>query len=304
MTDRLLSGLEMAREAIAAVRQSGVEIHLVSAFLKSDVVSLLEKEIPAGVPVRMLSRWRMSDLASGASDIEVFTSVRRRRWRFFIDFDLHAKALLIDEKRLFLGSSNFTASGLGIFGSGNAELNVALSPSRSEVDRVKGYFDDAYELNFPMYAKMRDDLAQLECCASPQDLSWSSEITECFKPIDNKIWIAECLTVGPSDRNSPAIASGEIDSHVWGGAIASAQAFRRSRIYKWLDRQLATREEDLRFGELAMMLHSSLIDDPRLYRKDVKDMLRVLIEWVQYFKIFETKKFNVTTVIVNPYAKN
>lgn len=301
--DRLLSGEELARLALDAVRVSESEIYLVSAFLKEDVVSWLENAIPEGVTVRLLSRWRKVDLVSGASDLEVFTLARKRRWRLFVDFDLHTKALLVDKNQLFLGSSNYTGRGLGLFGKSNKELNIAVVPNAGEVERIKGYFDDAYEMNFPMYSQMRDELSQTKTVLPNDDSTWSSELTECFKPIVEKIWATECLTVGPSKYFANNADRGNFDCDIWRGKEASVGALKSARIFKWLENELRQSAGNPRFGELTARLHDALINDPKPYRKEVKDYLRVLIEWVQYFELFETVRHNITVSIVNPYAE-
>lgn len=302
LSKRLLSGEELAERAIAQLSIAEKEVYLASAFLKSDIVSWLEDAIPDGVTVRLLSRWRKCDLLSGASDLDAYELARKRRWGFYIDQNLHVKALLVDSDYLFVGSSNFTSSGLGIYGRGNKELNIELTPSSEEVLRIKNYFFEAYEMNYPMYCHMKEEVIESSSDAISVDGGWSSDVRSCFITIADKLWVSECLSAGPNDYFS--YPGSLVDSHIWGSIAPNLETFKDSRIFKWLEQQLMDSKVNLRFGDLTARLHNSLINDPRPYRREVKDYLKILLQWIEYFKIYKIYQHNHTLSVVNPYVEN
>ena len=50
--------------------------------------------------------------------------------------------------------------------------------------------------------------------------------------------------------------------------------------YLWLLSVLAENSNELYFGELTQLLHDTLVEDPRPYRKDVKVLLINLLGWI------------------------
>ena len=66
------------------------------------------------------------------------------------------------------------------------------------------------------------------------------------------------------------------------------QAFVNSNCYLWLKDILSQNEnKELYFGSLSEKLHSSLINDPKPYRKEVKELLANLLNWVTELEIDE-----------------
>ncbi len=59
------------------------------------------------------------------------------------------------------------------------------------------------------------------------------------------------------------------------------QAFNRSSCYRWLKKVLLeSNEQQLYFGALSAKLHNALINDPKPYRKEVKELLANLLNWI------------------------
>ena len=62
------------------------------------------------------------------------------------------------------------------------------------------------------------------------------------------------------------------------------QAFRWSKAFTWLCKTINEKEmKECYFGELSEKLHNALINDPKPYRKEVKDLLANLLGWIEYF---------------------
>ena len=100
---------------------------LCAPFIKAKVLKTLLSVVAEGVEVRIVTRWRPEDVATGVSDLEVFEIANGRlRTELALLDDLHAKLYVADDECL-LGSANLTARALGWAEPGNVEL---LAPAR------------------------------------------------------------------------------------------------------------------------------------------------------------------------------
>ncbi len=69
---------------------------------------------------------------------------------------------------------------------------------------------------------------------------------------------------------------------------------------KWLKGQLLKEEsKSLRFGAISSRLHDALLNDPKPYRKEVKDFQVNLFNWLKYLELpdFKFSKYNVSESI-------
>jgi len=57
-------------------------------------------------------------------------------------------------------------------------------------------------------------------------------------------------------------------------------AFRWSKAYLWLCDTLANNNNELYFGSISEKLHNVLVNDPKPYRKEVKELRQNLLNWV------------------------
>ena len=53
--------------------------------------------------------------------------------------------------------------------------------------------------------------------------------------------------------------------------------FIDSKVFKWLK---STIDKEMYFAELTQLLHTAIIDDPKPYRKEVKELLNNLLNWI------------------------
>ena len=71
-----------------------------------------------------------------------------------------------------------------------------------------------------------------------------------------------------------------------------------SKIFKWLINKLKKQENnEIYFGKLSSIIHNSLLDDPKPYRKGVKDLQ------INLYSFLKKIKFNNLEVSV-PFAKS
>ena len=113
-------------------------------------------------------------------------------------------------------------------------------------------------------------------------LSWDKYISDRFKPDTSVLFTYDFpQAVAPSsevDEYEFLELSGIYDKE------KIKQAFRWSKAFLWLYKTVNEKEtKECYFGELSAKLHNALVNDPKPYRKEVKDLLSNLLGWIEYF---------------------
>lgn len=304
--NRFLKNEELLFAVDSALKSSKKSVVLISAFLKSNVVRWVAENIDSSVSVSVITRWRLDDFMCGSSDLESYQIARNCGWRFFVDQDLHAKALLCDERQLFVGSANFTGKGLHLFGNGNNELSIVVQPSNEEVQRIYSFLNDGLLMTLPLWMSMREYVLSREPTSSELSChEWPDEILECFKNDVRSLWVEDCLWLSPerffcSDYNDERYLH---DREILMGSKPSFNNFENSRFGKWFLAILYASESSVNFGYITAKLHDSLVNDPGPLRKQVKDLVGILFLWLEYFDVLEIVYHSRTKSIVNPHRR-
>ena len=109
-----------------ALSEASESISLISAYVTTAGIEWVLERLPTRpVNLRVIARWRCADLASKASDLEVYPLLRSRGARLYVHPDVHAKLVLVDNRQLLIGSANLTSAGLQLVPGGNREIGVA-----------------------------------------------------------------------------------------------------------------------------------------------------------------------------------
>ena len=121
---------ERIRDLVAAAER---EVILCAPFVKAKVLRIILEAVPPAVPVRIVTRWRPAEIASGLSDLEVYDIAKERLHTELRLLDsLHAKLYVADNDCL-VGSANLTAAALGWRPDPNVEILLHVSRSNSDV---------------------------------------------------------------------------------------------------------------------------------------------------------------------------
>jgi hypothetical protein len=134
-----LLGTDAYRFALASsLRSARQSLSVISAYVTIGGIEWILDRLDPSVPsCRVVARWDSNDLVSGASDLQVYDVVRRTGGRFFVLPNLHAKLLLVDNKRLFVGSANVTGLGLKLVPGANREIGVTFDASAEDISIVE-----------------------------------------------------------------------------------------------------------------------------------------------------------------------
>lgn len=227
----------------------------VSAFCKLDVLRFVDEKLDDKIIKKdLIVRFRLSDITAGATDFEIINYCKLNQWKLRILLDLHAKTYIFDNKKVIIGSANLTQNGIGISNSPNTEMSAAFELPESEVKRLSLEFEKAVEIDDNTFRLMKAKLLDLEQTVYGKNQEWGSEIAEIFNSDVDVLFVEDF---------------DDLSSH----------NLVKSRPYNWLLHALNTSENgELYYGNLSQKLHSSLLNQPEPYRKEVKVLLSNLLE--------------------------
>ena len=231
-------------------------------------------------------RFLLSDILHGATDFELFDYCKANGWQLYVRFDLHAKTYIFDRKRCILGSANLTSKGLGLSLHGNYELSSFAEVDDSDLKKIDALFDNAILMTDELYVTMKSDYETAQSNQAPsKTFKWNTSIEQKFNPkIDLLFTYDFPSTAAPNFGDVNAFEFLEI------GYIPSQeelkQAFRWSKAFLWLYNYVSScPDKTSYFGGVTAALHNTLVNDPKPYRKEVKDLLANTLGWVQALNI-------------------
>ena len=145
------------------------DVLIIAPFIRTEALSRLINFIGKQVAIKIVTRWRPSDLVAGASDLGVFDLAQKRQIPLFLRNDLHAKLFIADSTCL-VGSANITATGLGFRVPANFELLVEIPRTSPEiVDFEKILFNGAIQATKELQNQLQiliDDLDKSDTITS------------------------------------------------------------------------------------------------------------------------------------------
>ncbi len=287
----LLNSTEYTANLQEAIMSSSQSLVCLSAFVKAAALkhNMFTKGL-ANKELTIIARWQKHDLLASASDLEVYELCKQNGWRFGIDLNLHGKLFLIDNKDIFLGSANLTQRGLHIGLTGNNEFGTRISANEADLDKINDFINaEVTWLNDELFAAISADIQQSKKDkTSLGNATWPSAIKQKIDKPVQYLWVQELVFCGPNellnlDLNNDNVAH---DFDLLGLNIddfnedALIRAFKRSRLFTWLNTLLA--EQSLSFGGVTAALHSAILDDPKPYRVNIKNYNKVLFEWAEF----------------------
>ena len=283
----LLSTHEVKQKIIDEVSRAADNLQIISAFCKLPAIKFIDENISRPIKQKKLMvRFLLSDILHGATDLELFDYCKANGWQMYVRFDLHAKTYIFDRKRCILGSANLTSKGLGLSLHGNYELSSFAEVDDSDLKKIDTLFDNAILMTDELYIAMKSDyeIAQSNQTSS-KTFKWNPGIEQKFNPkIDLLFTYDFPSTSAPNfnDVNSfEFLEMGYIPSQE-----ELKQAFRWSKAFMWLYNYVSScPDKTSYFGGVTAALHNTLVNDPKPYRKEVKDLLANTLGWIQFLNI-------------------
>ncbi|MCA0982564.1 hypothetical protein LCL89_00725 [Halobacillus yeomjeoni] len=263
------------------------DLVVVSAYVKVDALKVIDENLVHHPrKKRLLVRFRMDDVVSGSSDFELVNYCMENNWELFINFDLHSKILIFDKSQFMLGSANVTLSGLGLSNNPNIESVVLGDLDETQISKVNSLFDNSLRMDSGLSSEMRDQLEKLiDSDKASAPLKWNKEIIDKHNNLTNveELWCSEMFFSNtPFDMFSSDCSLLGITSRDVGDVDLLRRQFVKTKVFRWF---LNSFDDEIYFGRLTKQLHSALIDHPAPYRKDVKEFLSNLINWIRDLQI-------------------
>lgn len=280
---------------LSSVDESTERIDFCSAYIKRHSLEYFNdtymKRSFAGQG-RILARWQLIDLLSGASDLSVYEYCRVAGYKFFFKENFHGKIYRVSPGGILIGSFNLTGSGFGLNENSNDEAGVGIADCAQSNKYIEDLYSSSVEMDDRLFALISEYVSKFKNDKT-SPVKWSDEIKvliDARKP-EPKLLVSEFFftpKVFLPDLNNQLISS-EIAHDLSLLALNLSQelnldkitqSFLLSRPYRWLLERLNDHNGELYFGKLSELLHDDLFDDPRPYRRDVKQLLSNLLGWI------------------------
>ena len=280
-----------------ALEKSQKSVIVLSAYVKLVGVNWLkDKIINKNVECTIVTRWNNGDLAQGSSDLECYSLAKKNGWMFKVLQDLHAKVMLIDNDILFIGSPNLTGKGMSLVPVSNEELGIKVKPLEEDIKIINQLVNDAVIINDDIIKKLEEWQKNLPKIEKPKIPSFPNSIKETFKDKLDKLWVnnfpwceVSYLLDNLDKKDNNIIHDLELFG-LYGTMHLDLEkdlkeSFLQSKIFNWLIERLQNeKNKEIYFGRLSSIIHDSLVDDPKPYRKDIKLLQTNLYSYIKFLK--------------------
>lgn len=269
------------------------EIVILSAFVKIKGINwLVDKVSKQKINCTIISKWDHSDIAQGASDLECYEICKEKGWQFKVLKNLHAKIMLIDKEELFIGSPNLTAKGMSLTPVPNKEMGVKLEANQNDIRIIQNLVEESILIDDQIYKDLQKWKSSLPKIEKPSYPEFPVELKKKLDENYDKLWVhnfpwstaEELLNIKEIDENVQhdlelfGLDKDNLDKEV------ITKNIQNSKIYYWLINQINKQEnKELYFGNLSSIIHNSLLDDPRPYRKNIKELQANLYTYLKFF---------------------
>jgi len=278
--------MRVALEAALAKSQS--KLIIFSAFIKSKAFNWLVPQVAEkNLNVKIVARWDINDLLSGVSDLSIYERCKELNWEFRVNTTLHSKLYLIDSSIGYLGSNNLTGAGLGLNTNNNIEFSTEISPDMGDLQKIDKYLNSSILMNDELYEEIKQFVEKNK--STKDRIKWPDSIMDKLKTNTDYLWVDNFPLSNPLQNNfSEEFHRDEkiFANIAFDDKESLKDAFMSSHVTQWIIKHLNEQEEKvLFFGALSSLIHNSLLNDPKPYRKEIKDLIANFFAWVQYLDL-------------------
>jgi hypothetical protein len=113
---------DLGNKLLEAAKVTYIQAIIVSPFITGKAFHRLIETIPNEVEIKIFTRWRVEELATGISEIKIWDLIKgKKNWDLFLINNLHSKYYRFDSM-VFVGSANLTLPGLSWSRASNIEI--------------------------------------------------------------------------------------------------------------------------------------------------------------------------------------
>ena len=286
-----LLGTELFRQNLGeALRNIKNEIIIISAFIKLSGINWLVENIGSkNIKCQIMGRFSASDLVNGSSDLDIYKILSEKNWELKFLNNLHAKIILIDKSLLFIGSPNLTGKGMKLAPVSNIEMGVKTLAQDNEILMVNSLYEEGILVDQNLYEEINKWLKNQNKTEN-QKIEFPIKILEKLTP-NYKIWVYDFPWLSIEELIEKDSSSVEFmhdielyDLNKNFDKTDLINAFKKSKIYQWLVQIIRNSgNKSMYFGEISKKIHTDLYDDPKPYRKNVKQLQTNLYSYINHF---------------------
>ena len=152
---------ELGERLIELVEGACADCILVAPYIKRSALTRVIATCPPSTRLRVVTRWRLEEVALGVSDLDVWKEIDQRLGaELWLSPSLHAKYYRGDQ-RLLVGSANLTNTALGWAPTSNLEILIAPSEAASLQGFENHLFGIATRVDEELYRRFVEALAEL-----------------------------------------------------------------------------------------------------------------------------------------------
>ena len=174
---------------------------------------------------------------------------------------------------------------------------MRIQPTNVDIGKLTRLVEQILWLDDGLFEDIRLAVESLPPGTAKQaGVGWPESVHKGLISLRKFLWVDDCLMTTPSSVEHEQFGF-DLQAHdreLLGGwflgddLVALGDALRSTRSFSWLIETLRGEPGcSARFGTLSARLHDSLVDDPRPYRRHVKELLANLIAWIEYCQIKE-----------------
>ncbi len=256
-------------------------VSIITAFCKKEALEFLDKQIgkKEDITKRVLVRFRLDDILSKVTDLEIYEYCKKNNWSLYAQFNLHAKVYVLDQNICYMGSANTTNKGLSINKRGNLEMSKRFELDAEERIQIEEVFSEALLMNDDLFKKMKAQINSIN-----------------YKPTAKNEWNTEIIAKNINSYNVlfqddfpiNALPTEMLDDETFldiykdDSIETIKEKFYNTKIMQWLINILENQENnEIYFGELSAKIHNIIFQEPKQYRKDVKVLQARLYNWIE-----------------------
>jgi hypothetical protein len=229
----------------------------------------------------------------------VYEFCKEKGWKFEIIENLHAKFYLMDKTDLISGSLNLTAKGMGLVPISNKEFGFYFKALEEDLTNIKVFLEDAIEINDKIYEEYKKYVEENKNFVVQKFPELPNIIKNLKQKKLQKIWLNDFLFTEPQHFLDNFNKENEDINHdkklfdIYDNENLTEQVkskFRNLDIYKWFINKIKSKDENFfYYGELSALIHNSLFDDPKPFRKDIKTLQTIFFNYIDFLKLEEFK---------------
>ena len=264
--------------------------NIFSPFIKIEALKALIDKIEFR-QLTIIGRFRVEDIKNGFCDLESYLFLKEKGVKLFINNQLHSKLYIFEDSNAYIGSSNLTASGLGIGNKTNLEASCLVSLNEDDWCNIFAIINSCIEFNDDIYNKFNLYIQQNLDSEFSEEVLLNLDITKKYSSLDlPSIESPEVFFQIMENKNSysqETLIKYYKDCYIFGIFKINERKLLESKfkanllIAKFLE--VLKNKGYMRFGEVTDFFHNNISDRPLPFRSDIKEKVNILYNWLSYY---------------------